>query len=239
MSHEEKSNSATIAMWYRDIVFSLDEIAPLEGTVTRECWRYLIGKYCKRANDDRNDNERVRDIYEELGAIFGYTRTSLKKVVTYAGAIDRIHRLLPDVAHELLNSEVKISVEDTNTLSKLKFHEINDVVLRRKTERIITKKLISDQKALRKKPEKRGRPKRAVSEVHSISIKDLPAHDPDARINALMYTIPSWLGMIERVFDDSELKRVSESACNRLVGELNRLSVAAETLAAILTEVDS
>jgi hypothetical protein len=226
-------------MLYKDIPFSLDEIAPLEGTVTGECWRYLSGKYCKRVSDNRNDNERVRDIYDELGAIFGYTRTSLKKVVTYAGAIDRIHRLLPDVAHELLNGEVKISAEDTNTLSKLKFHEINDVVLRRKTEKTMTKKLISEQKALRKMPEKRGRPRRAASEVHCISIKDVPAHDPDARINALVYTIPSWIGMTERVFDDTELERVSESARNRLVGELNKLTAAAETLVAILTEVDS
>ena len=239
MSHDEKSNSANIVMLYKDIPFSLDEIAPLEKTVTGECWRYLIGKYCKRANDNRSDNERVRDIYDELGTIFGYTRASLKKVVTYAGAIDRIHRLLPDVAHELLNGEVKISAEDTNTLSKLKFHEINDVVLRRKTERTITKKLISEQKALRKIPEKRGRPKRAKNEIYGISIKDVPAHDPDARINALMYTIPSWIGMTEWVFDDSELERVSESARNRLIRELNKLSVAAEKLVALLTEVDS
>ena len=239
MSLDKMSNSASIALWYSDIAFGVDEIKHLDGSVTGECWRYLIGKFCKRANDNRSDNERVSDIYEELGAIFGYSCASLKKVVTYAGAIDRIYRLLPDVAIELLNGEVKISTEDTNALSKLKFHEINDVILRRKTERTMTKKLISDQKALRTKPEKRGRPKRAISEVQSVSIKDVPVHDPDARIKALMHTIPSWLGMIERAFDASELERVSVSARNRLVSELNKLSAAVEKLAAILTEVDS
>ena len=239
MSHDKTSNSANIAMRYRDMDFTLDEIMYLEGSVTGECWRYLIGKYCKKVNDNRSDNKRVSDVYNDLGVVFGYNRNSIKKIVTYAGAIDRIHCLLPDVAHELLNAEVKISVDDTNALSKLKFHEINDVIHRRRTENTMTKKLISDQKALRKKPEKRGRPKRIAIEVHGISIKDLPAHDPDARINALMYTIPSWLGMIERAFDASEFERVSESARSRLVCELKKLSTAAETLTSILTEVDS
>ena len=239
MSHDEKSNSANIAMWYRDIVFSLDEIAPLEEVVTRECWRYLVGKYCKRESDNRKDTELVRDIYKELGDMFGYLNTSLKKVVTYAGAIDRIHRLLPDVAYELLNGEVKISAEDTIALSKLRFHEINDVILRRKTEKIMTKKLISEQKALRKKPERRGRPKYPADEAPRVSIKDTPTRDPDAQINTLTYTIPSWVGMIERAFDASNFREVSESARSRLVEELNKLSAAVETLTSIITEVES
>ena len=238
MSHDKKSNSANIAMWYRDIDFTLDEIIYLKGSVTGECLRYLIGKYCKKANDNRGDNERVSDVYNELGVVFGYNQNSIRKIVTYTGAIDRIHRLLPDVAHELLNGEIKISIDDTNALSKLEFYEIKDVTLRRRTENTTAKKLINDQKALRKKPEKRGRPKRVVNDVHGISIKDLPAHDPDARINALIHTIPSWLGIMERAFDASEFERISESARSRLVCELNKLSEAAETLTSILTEVD-
>jgi len=235
MPLDEKHNSANIAMWYKDIAFSLDE---LEESVTRECWRYLVGKYCKRENDNRKDTELVRDIYKELGDMFGYLNTSLKKVVTYAGAIDLIHRLLPDVAYELLNGEVKISAEDTIALSKLRFHEINDVILRRKTEKIMTKKLISEQKALRIKPERRGRPKRDAGEVTRISVKDAPAPDPDAQTNTLAYTIPSWIGMIERTFDGSDFKRVSGNARSRLIEELSKLSTAAETLTTILTEVD-
>jgi|GEM_PF-1631667 len=238
MPIDEKHNSANIAMRYKDVVFSLDEIAPLEESVARECWRYLVGIYCKRENDNRKDTELVRDIYKELGDMFGYLNTSLKKVVTYAGAIDRIHRLLPDVAYELLNGEVKISAEDTIALSKLRFHEINDIILRRKTEKIMTKKLISEQIALRKKPERRGRPKRGVDEIPRISIKDVPAPDPDAGVNVLAYTIPSWTAMIARAFDTSEIEQVSESARSRLFEELNKLSATIKTLSEMLTEVD-
>jgi len=239
MPYDEKSNSADIAMWYRDIPFTLDEITPLEENVTRECWRYLVGKYCKRENDERKDTELVRDIYKELGDIFGYLNTSLKKVVTYAGAIDRIHRLLPNAAYELLNGEVKMSVEDTIAVSMLMFHEINDIMFRRKTEKTMTKKLISEQKALRIKPERRGRPKRGADEIPRISIKDAPAPDPDAQINTLAYTIPSWIGMMERTFDGTDFKGASVKARSRLVEELNKLLTVAETLTVILSEVDS
>ena len=236
MNYDEKENSANIAMWYRDIPFTLDELANIEGKVTKECWKYLVGKICKNEREKRRDNERVCDIYEHMGSIFGYTNTSLKKVVNYTNSVDRIHKFLPDIAAEILNGKIRISAIDTIALAKLDFAEIADVITRISNEKTLAKIIINEQKALRKKTKRRGRPKRIIEEVPRASIKDTPIYNPDAHINTLVYTIPSWISMIERAFDSSEVNEISSSARAKLKIEINKLNTALETMSALLTE---
>ena len=233
---DEKEHSANIAMWYRDIPFTLDELANIEGKVTKECWKYLVGKICKNEREKRRDNERVCDIYEQMGNIFGYIHTSLKKVVNYTNAIDRIHRFLPNIAADILNGKIRISTIDTIVLAKLDFTEINDVILRLSNENTLAKIIIAEQKALRKKTKRPGRPKRIIDETPRVSIKDTPTYDPDAQINALAYTIPTWVSMVERTFTASDLNEISSNARKRLAEELKKLTVSVETAKTLLTE---
>ena len=223
---DRTGNSANLAMWYKDISFTLEELIDIDGTVTKECWKYLVGKFCEREREQRRDSELVCDIYEEMGGIFGYTKTSLKKVVNYTNSVDRIQKFLPDIAEDILNGKVSISAIDTIALAKLNFSEISNVILRISSESTLPKIIINEQKALRKKTDRRGRPKQAKNEVARISVKDTPAHDPDAQINGLTYTIPSWISIIERTFSASNVSEVSSLAKNKLACELNKLTVA-------------
>ena len=236
MKYDEKGNSANIAMWYRDITFTLDELANIEGKVTKECWKYLVGKICKMEREKHRENERVCDIYKRMGNIFGYIHTSVKKVVNYTNAIDRIHRFLPDIAADILNGKIRISTMDTIALAKLNFTEINNVVLRLSNENTLAKIIITEQMALRKKTKRPGRPKRITEETPRISIKDTPTYDPDAQINTLTYTIPTWVSMVERTFTASDFNEISSNARKRLAEELNKLTAVAETVTALLTE---
>ena len=237
MNPNKKEISANIVMQYGNTIPTLDELKYLEKGVTRKCWRYLVGKFCGYENKKRRDGEQAYNAYEELGAIFGYKSSSLKKVVAYAGAIDRLYSILPDVASEILSGEVKISAEDTITLSWLKFYEINDIMIRRSNESTLTKIIIEEQKALRKKIERRGRPRRSIDKAPRTSIKDMPVDDPDSRIKMLIYTVPSWVSMVERAFDASDFNSISSTARSKLAMELEKLTASVETLRELLTEV--
>lgn len=236
MRSDDKGNSAKIAMWYRDIPFTLDELTNIEGKVTKECWKYLIGKMCLTEKSKHSDNERVSDIYERLGRVFGYVYPSLKRLVNYTNAIDRIQRILPDIASDILNGKIRLSLPDTIILSKMEFPEICNIIERLSNEKTLAKIIINEQKALRKKTKRPGRPKRITDEAPRVSIKDTPTHDPDAQTNTLAYTIPSWISMVERTFAASNFNEISLSARNRLVEELNKLTAAAETVTALLQE---
>ena len=55
------------------------------------------------------------------------------------------------------------------------------------------------------------------------SVKDMPAFDPDADINVLTLTIPSWSSSINRVRTKTDLSIVSAGAKERLVTQLRLL----------------
>jgi hypothetical protein len=235
MQHDESESSANIAMWYRDISFSLDELMSYKNIVTKECWRYLMGKYCKIECDKSENGERLPDIYKRLSAIFGCSGANLRRVICYSDAIDHIRKHLPGIAADILDGKTRLQSVEARALLKMKPHDIKEVMARLSNENTPAKTIVREQK--QKKPAKRGRPKRIQDETTRISIKDTPTHDPDAQVNALSYTVPSWVSMVERTFDASDFKVVSVNARDRLSIELSKLSATIETINALLNEV--
>jgi len=237
MQINDKRNSANIALWYKDITFSLDELMGQQGNVTKECWQYLVGKYSKAERDRCSGDERQSSIYNRLGEKFGYTGSNIRRVINYSAAIDHIRKYLPNVADDILNGVIQIPSAETRALLKMKPHEIIHIIKRLSNEKILAREIIREQKSLRKMPKRRGRPRKITNDIPRISIKDTPSHDPDAQTNALVYTVPSWVEIIERAFDTSDFDSISLVAKNKLSAELEKLSSSVEALRALLQEV--
>jgi len=149
--------SGNIAMWYLNNPVTADILKALEGKITKECWRYLIGKMCISEKNRRSGDECVHSAYERMSHDFGYVHSSLKRLVNYANSIDRIQSILPDIALEILNGQTRLSLADTIMLAKMEFKEIRNIIERVACEKTPVSKIISDQKALLKKPVRRGR----------------------------------------------------------------------------------
>ena len=228
--------SGHIAMWYRDIPITPEVLKTLEGKISKECWKYLVGKMCLTEKYNRGDSERVQDVYERIGKDFGYVCPSLRRFVNYANSIDHIHKLLPDIALDILNGRIRISLPDTIILAKMEFPEICNVIERISCEKTPVLKIISEQKALRKKAERRGRPKRKLLEPLRTSVKDTPPYDPDAQVNTLAFTIPSWVSMVDRVSACTDFNEISSSSHGRLVEELKQIRAAADNMLSRIME---
>jgi hypothetical protein len=199
-------------------------------------FKYFLGKKALSEREKRCDKEFVFGIYDEIGGAFGYMSRSVKKLVTYAKAIDHIQSFLPDIAEGILKEEIKIGVTNTIALSRLDFANICVVIKRHNNEKTPIIKIINEQKALKIKSEKRGRPKGYKPNSICVSVKDAPVYDPDAQINALIYTLPSWINMIERVFSATDLNKSSLPAKEKLINEMITLKTTAEVMAALITE---
>ena len=238
MGLDDKANSAKIAMWYKDIPIQLDVLKELEGRVTKECRWYLIGKACLSEKNKRSINERVSDIYEQLGKGLGYVQASLKRFVNYANAVDRIKRGFPDIAADILNGKTRLNLQSTIILSKKELSDISIVFERIACEKAPVFTIFDEQQTLRAKPKRgRGRPRIKANEPVRISVKDNPAYNPDAQVNALSYTIPSWVSMVEKTFAHADFNQMSSNARNRVYEELNRLINEADSVVALLMEV--
>ena len=236
MKTDNIGNSARIAILYRDNPISLEMMKTFEGDVTNECWKYLFGKYCLSEKKKRREDEQIKEIYERIGREFGFVYTNMKDYIDYAHAIDRIHALLPHISEEILNGESRIGQKATILFGRLNLREMSEVLTRLSQEKTPVKLIIAEQKALRTKTKRPGRPKLIKNETPRASVKDNPTYDPDAQINALTYTIPSWVNMVERTFSALDFKKITPHARERLAGELTKLTDVAKTVTALIME---
>ena len=63
-----------------------------------------------------------------------------------------------------------------------------------------------------------------------VTVKDMPSYDPDGEIMSLVYTIPSWIGSMERILNKQDINISTEDARQKLKNELQNLKYTADTL---------
>jgi len=85
-------------------------------------------------------------------------------------------------------------------------------------------------------PKRRKAKKQEYPSLPEISVKNMPAYDPDAEILSLVFTIPSWISSIERTHSSADFKEVSSSARQRLEYELSRLQSTVDTVLSTVKE---
>lgn len=123
-----------------------------------------------------------------------------------------------EIVPRILSGQYKIAHKNVVELSKLSPPEI------KKVERRIKK--------MQQPFIQYNQSRNAISEVSegargtvaATSIKDMPAFDPDADINGLALTIPSWSSSIDRVLKQTDLSIISSHAREGLVRQLLSLT---------------
>lgn len=118
---------------------------------------------------------------EKLAEEYHINRCSITRYSIYAQAIDHIACMKPETVSQILAGKVKTSMEDVMACDG-------------KMEEEVTERLSSSGRSVNTK-ESAAEKKEAVK---GITIKDMPAFDPDAEINSLALTIPSWIGFISQ-----------------------------------------
>ena len=165
-----------------------------------------------------------------IGREYNVCPNTVQQYGRYAKAVDQIDATCTGFASRMLSGEVKMSVTGAVNLAKMPkpvVQQACDELSRRLDEDMTplqTHKLLSQ---FEKIPE----------EIHLPSVKDMPTYDPDAEINSLAFTIPSWNNTIRRLYSSDKLKEASALAKNKLAMELYRLAGVSEQLAAILKDV--
>lgn len=205
--------------------------------------RYLIGK---RYNADivigahnaagtdqfkertRRDIPRGKKFYESnagrikdlLAEEYHLNESSITRYSAYAQSIDYIASIKPEAVHQILAGEMKTSIEAVMACYGKQEDEVAKLLA-------ATRKSVSVKRAVCLKEE----------DGAGITIKDMPAFDPDAEINSLALTIPSWISSINRTRSVAKLPQVTLKGRNRLEQELYQLHEATQIMIDALKEV--
>ena len=157
-------------------------------------------------------------------------RGTVEKYAIYSRAMDTLAEKEPDIVPKILSGQYKIAHKNVVELSKLSPSEIRKVGRRieKMQEPFIQYNKMRDVISASKEGQGRG---------ESLpSVKDMPVFDPDADINVLTLTIPSWYSSINRVRTRADLSIISAGARSGLIRELHTLVHRAEEMLAAMEE---
>lgn len=206
-------------------------------------YRYLIGKRCNAdiivgahnaAGTDQfkerasRELSRGKNLYESstgrtkqrLAQEYQVNQSSITRYSIFAQAIDYIASLKPETADLILAGKMKISIEAV-------------MACHGKTEDEVIKQLSMLRKRTRAK--KTSIKKEEI--VESKTIKDMPDFDPDAEINSLALTVPSWISSIKRTHSTANFSLATIEGRSQLERELYQLQKAIEIMLHALKEV--
>lgn len=184
--------------------------------LTPQMRRYLIGMLYEtrkppsergripNGQSSGNSKPKRSKLLERLAEQNNVTVYSVARYGGFARAINRIRKQTPKLARMILSGNYGITHEKTVQLSR---QQKGDLL-------IFQTRLTNGQDAELKESISanivsiNGRP--------APSVKDDPVFDPDAEINGLALTIPSWCSSMERIRRTIDPAIVSENAKNRL-----------------------
>ncbi len=186
---------------------------------------------------------RKTDIADDIGRRYNFGSSTVTKYGIYARAMDDLRQKSPEIVQTILNGKLRVSHENMIELSRLRIDEING--LKRlldsgSIDRIGYSQLRHElrwQRLPTGKPDSR-RIKREKASAEA-GIKQMPVTDPDAELESLKFTIPSWSKTISRTMELTDFPSTSQDARSELKIQLSNLTRKITRLLSQLEEDDS
>ena len=215
--------------------------------VSEETRKYLIGKQYEttkitsRIKNPQGKNQYYRtnrgtfdhrpnqypskcSTANEIAKANRIARGTVEKYAIYSRAVDTIAEKDPEIVPKILSGQYKIAHNNIVELSKLNKEDIKKV--ERKIQQVQEPYVKYNRiRAVLNETQRKAKEGESVP-----TVKDMPAFDPDADINSLTLTIPSWISSINRVHTKTDLSIISSQARKRLINELYSLFVQIEEL---------
>lgn len=148
----------------------------------------------------------------KLGVEYQIAGRTVIEYGNYAHSIDILEKDEPELVARVLKGEIKIGQQKLINLSQQSSKIKNKI-----------KKYLNEQEKIHKKPPVECTERR-------VTVKDMPKYDPDAEIVSLSFTIPSWIGSVDRVLDKVNFENTSIQARQKLKSELNNLKFTVDTI---------
>ena len=220
--------------------------------LSEEYRKYYIGKkfmvrYEKYVTQKKDAGEVAKDlkgtktrIEEELGKDFKISYGTVRKYTQYARAMDIIRKCEPEIAGIMFSGRVKVSHENVVSISHFSPDQIRilkDLFKDGKHEKIQSSHIWNQLRwsCLHPSvPSKKKEPEQPKAEI-----KNMPKYDPDAELQSLILTIPTWKCSIERVRTVADFGNASRQAKVNLLARLSSLSDTVQQLSAYIKEKDN
>ncbi len=214
--------------------------------ISAEYRRYLIGsQYELEKQIERNRNRTGKNQYtqsekagsspqqasgrhataERLANEHHISEATVQKYAGFSRAIQKINESAPEMVPKLLTGQYKVSQEGVVQMAKMKPDDLAKVASNFEAQN--TTSFVPYSSAREGIGANNGKQAKAGS---GPSVKDMPKYDPDAEIEGLSLTIPSWIKAVEHTHMNSEKDKLSSVAKEKAIESIEKLIQAAERL---------
>jgi predicted house-cleaning noncanonical NTP pyrophosphatase (MazG superfamily) len=228
------SDSYELVKMHRDVPIAAEDISAAGDTITKACRYYLIGKLAEQEKRNRNSDETNNRLLARIGKKVGYSAPRVSRACTYVKAIESLEKDAPDIVPLIIDGQSRLSIENTMNLSNKLPEEIREIIEKLSDETVRVNEVFPGR--LSHRPESKENIKRKVKRKILATVKDIPEYDPDAQISSLTYTIPSWTGMVDKAFMNTDFTQVSAKALYKFRKELTVLTSTAEAILRVFEE---
>jgi hypothetical protein len=184
--------------------------------IREEKRKYLLGKMFeaayvmanRKSNPSRKYNDVTkRGVAKSIGETYELCRSTIEKYFNYAKAIDEILNYSSVLAQKILSGNLKIAYTTLLYIATLPSENIEYLYRyvcnnnKRNIEEREVKRLIDNYNFYKRKE---------IKMQSRILIKQEPEYDPDAEIQSLLLTIPSWISSMNRTKNMVDFKKISD-----------------------------
>ncbi len=224
--------------------------------LTGEAFRYLIGKrydaeklIAQRRNaagnnqyyplpagknglncEEQKKRQSDRRTSVRIGSQYNLNHSTVESYGRFSRSLDQIERKSPGLLTNVLAGSIRMSKDTVDLLADMPAEEIGHI------NRALNDHLdhnhhmtVYDTNRVIEKIQARER-KVPNEPVIIPEIKKMPAYDPDAGVNGLLLTVPTWISTIKRITEQTDFALVSDAAKDKLARTLRELESAASGL---------
>lgn len=158
---------------------------------------------------------------DRLSAEYHVSHFTVEKYGVYSKAIDSIGEKAPEIVPRILNGECKIAHRDVVTMAQMPQSQLLKIEGELKAHK---------QRGYVPYTETRSRLNDPARPKIQPGIKNMPEYDPDADVNGLALTVPTWTNSIEKTRSKTDLRGISDRARKGLQVVLIDLQTTINTL---------
>ena len=231
--------------------------------ISEEAFRYLVGKrYDAEKQIAQRKNSRGLNQYSphqededspsspapsntpahrrtstQIGRLYNLNHATVERYGRLSRSLDEIERKSPGMLPVILSGACKISKDNIDLIANMPDQYVHSISSQLHSK-VADKKHVTIRESGRTIQELCETEKQESSDIsqHNLitSIKNMPAYDPDAIINEILLTVPSWKNELDRLIKNDDLTGTSKEARQKLINVLSDLQLSVSQLQSII-----
>ncbi len=216
--------------------------------LSEEAFRYLVGKrydaekiIAQRRNAAGNNQYTVLHVKDEnedlacpscdavqrrtssqIGVLYNLNHATVERYGRLSRSLDEIERKSPGTLPFILSGVCKISKDNIDVLAQMPGKDIS-IISSQLQSKVINKKRVTAKESGQAIQKMSDADRRGEAMVLITGVKSMPAYDPDAKLNEILLTVPTWKKQLDRMLEKDDFTDSSQEARYQLFRVLSEL----------------